>query len=315
MPLLFSLPQMRNLRFTLELSPEAVFLTSVVFGYKRVRLKASTSNHMVLDLCAIEGLPEGLSKIVMSHDINPNFPSFTAAEEKPQPESAQAEEPIEEALVSGFGKCPACEGRHRVHNGRGEKCPLEARQKLMDQENNPTRVTLKAQPKKVRLSADSDVPGLVPPATKSDPKMPKLQSGSDAVSSGEGLPVEPAQAEEEEIPPPPEPHPSTSNMPAALLKLHKRLNKEVELYKLHVKHYHMSLSQFKRRTTQLALPDTVYEKYDKICKSCQTCANVKGAPSRSRVSGIRAENFGDIIFVDHAEVKVKGGSILVLFSS
>ena len=48
-PLLFSLPQMRNLRFTLELSPEAVFLTSVVFGYKRVRLKASTSNHMVLD--------------------------------------------------------------------------------------------------------------------------------------------------------------------------------------------------------------------------------------------------------------------------
>jgi hypothetical protein len=35
----------------------------------------------------------------------------------------------------------------------------------------------------------------------------------------------------------------------------------------------------------------------------------------SRISGIRAENFGDIIFVDYAEVKVegaRGGNVLVL---
>ena len=49
-PLLLSLPQMRNLRFTIELSPEAVYLRSPAFGNKRVLMKSSTSNHIVLDL-------------------------------------------------------------------------------------------------------------------------------------------------------------------------------------------------------------------------------------------------------------------------
>jgi hypothetical protein len=36
------------------------------------------------------------------------------------------------------------------------------------------------------------------------------------------------------------------------------------------------------------------------------------APSRSRSSGIRAENFGDVSFGDHAEVKTKHGQLVVL---
>ena len=104
------------------------------------------------------------------------------------------------------------------------------------------------------------------------------------------------------VPPVPKPDtgaaedPPDTITPPALAKLHKRLGKEVELYKLHVKHYHMSPTQFRKRTTQLALPDSVYEKYDKVCKGCTVCATPRQAPSRSRISGIRANNFGDIIF-------------------
>ena len=52
----------------------------------------------------------------------------------------------------------------------------------------------------------------------------------------------------------------------------KRLSKDVELYKLHVKHYHMSPTQFRRRTNQLALPEEIYDKYEHICKTCKVCA-------------------------------------------
>ena len=41
----------------------------------------------------------------------------------------------------------------------------------------------------------------------------------------------------------------------AYRKMIKRLDDKVELYKLHVKHYHMSPTQFLRRTPMLDLPD------------------------------------------------------------
>ena len=53
----------------------------------------------------------------------------------------------------------------------------------------------------------------------------------------------------------------------------KRLENEVELYKLHVKHYHMSPAQFRRRTSMLGLLNkSVYEKYDKVVKGCNSLA-------------------------------------------
>ena len=44
----------------------------------------------------------------------------------------------------------------------------------------------------------------------------------------------------------------------------EKLNNDVELYKLHVKHYHMSSAQFRRRTSMLGLPGEIYDKYDRI---------------------------------------------------
>ena len=50
----------------------------------------------------------------------------------------------------------------------------------------------------------------------------------------------------------------------AYRKMIKRLDDKVELYKLHVKHYHMSPTQFRRRTSMLNLPDRIYEKYEEV---------------------------------------------------
>ena len=92
----------------------------------------------------------------------------------------------------------------------------------------------------------------------------------------------------------------------------KRLENEVELYKLHVKHYHTSPAQFRRRTSVLGLPKSVYEKYDKIVKGCKVCGTSVSSPPRARISGMRASEFGDVIFVDHQEIQFRTAKYVVL---
>jgi len=60
-------------------------------------------------------------------------------------------------------------------------------------------------------------------------------------------------------------------MTPAYKKMLRKLEDSVELYKLHVKHYHMSPTQFRRRTSMLGLPDSVYEKYEDMCNKCRVC--------------------------------------------
>ena len=38
-------------------------------------------------------------------------------------------------------------------------------------------------------------------------------------------------------------------------------------------------------------------------KECETCQKTKPAPPRSRFSGVRAKEFGDVVFMDHCEIK------------
>ena len=39
-------------------------------------------------------------------------------------------------------------------------------------------------------------------------------------------------------------------------------------------------------------------------KTCPFCNSIKPRPERSRVSGLRAEEFGDLIFLDHGSAKI-----------
>ena len=44
------------------------------------------------------------------------------------------------------------------------------------------------------------------------------------------------------------------SIPLALKRIHGKLSSPTELLKLHLKHYHMSTEQFKRRTSALKIP-------------------------------------------------------------
>ena len=101
-------------------------------------------------------------------------------------------------------------------------------------------------------------------------------------------------------------------MTPAYRKMLGKLEDSVERYKLHVKHYHMSPAQFRRRTSMSGLPDFVYEKFEDICDKCRVCGTSTAPPPRARVSGIRASNFGDCIFVDHAEIQLRKNKYMVL---
>lgn len=99
-------------------------------------------------------------------------------------------------------------------------------------------------------------------------------------------------------------------LPLALQRIHAKLESPTGLLKLHLKHYHMSTDQFRRRTTAFKLPKSIYDKYDLITRQCETCQKSKIAPSRSKVSGIRSEVFGGLAFIDHGEVTLSPTSKL-----
>jgi hypothetical protein len=256
---------MKNLRMTIELSPEATYITSPAFGNRRVLMKSATSNHIVLDLCTLEALPLNLPRIIQNLDFNPNYPSFMTSPELVTAQagiegSAQADSRGEEQKEDTLSSFPAT----------AEPAQAEEPQ---SQPILPGNAKPQAK-KRIRVNADRNAAELGPGQKQAAP-----DPNTTGADQSKGI------------------------IPPSLEKLHQRLSKEVELYKLHVKHYHMSPTQFRKRTSQLALPDTVYEKYEKVCKGCSVCAKPSTAPSRSRISGIRADNFGDLIFVDHAELK------------
>ena len=66
----------------------------------------------------------------------------------------------------------------------------------------------------------------------------------------------------------------------------------------------MSSAQFKKRTTHFDIPGEVYDLYQHVVKTCPFCNSKKPRPDRPRVSGLRAEEFGDLIFLDHGSSKI-----------
>ena len=103
---------------------------------------------------------------------------------------------------------------------------------------------------------------------------PPVQQGP-----AEGAPLPPLPPEGEEVVLPQGELNLDGLVPPPLVKLHQRLS---ELLKLHLKHYHMSAAQFRRRTSELYLPESVYRLYDGVVKDCEICQKTKPAPPRSR---------------------------------
>ena len=97
-----------------------------------------------------------------------------------------------------------------------------------------------------------------------------------------------------------------------LAKIHARLRDKAELVKLHLKHYHMKTKNFKRRTATLKCPEDIYRLYDEVVGECPACQKHQPAPERSRITGMRATEFGHLWFIDHVDITHKGYAYVVL---
>ena len=73
---------------------------------------------------------------------------------------------------------------------------------------------------------------------------------------------------------------------------------------LHLKHYHMSTAQFNKRPTHLDVPGNFCDFYQHVVKTCPFCNSRKPRPERSHVSGFRADESGDLIFLDHGSAEI-----------
>ena len=269
------------------------FLTCQKLGLKNFPLSVSTSDHTilnVLDLARADRQP--------SH----SFAAIT---------------------------CPACNGKHRPHNydktckKTKDTAELPAKPDKSSEDVRPVRHTIKMKP---RTSADDKV-RTIPTET---PDVGFRPSGS-ASSSRRAPDVEIVEKDDEEARPdsrepvPDEPKveekkepgkikpKSTVTMPIALKRIHDKLSSPTELLRLHLKHYHMSTDQLRRRTSELKLPEDIYKHYDAVVKTCDTRQTPKRAPSRAKVSGVRSETFGELTFVDHGMVDVEGGEKKLVF--
>ena len=78
----------------------------------------------------------------------------------------------------------------------------------------------------------------------------------------------------------------------ALQKIINKLWDVRNLKDLHLKHYHMSSAQFKRRTTHLDILGKVCDLYQHVVKTCPFCYWTKPRRDRTRVSGLKAEECG-----------------------
>ena len=281
-PILFSVEQMRNLRMNIEHTPAGEFLTCPVFGLKRYALSVATSNHPILDVMFL---------------------------------ARCGQKPEHSFAATNKITCPACNGKHRAHT-YDEHCNLE----------RPKEGTVRRTGVPTRKVKDNKEEVNQPASESSKPKqrLGSKKTPTTRQSEQEPEPVEPERSIAEETPivePSSGPKQQViveddevlpirqkkdpkikADLPLALKRIHEKLDSPVELYKLHLKHYHMSTEQFRKRTSALKIPEDIYAKYDLIVKQCDTCQKEKKGPSRSKISGMRSEVFGDLTFVDHAEI-------------
>ena len=99
----------------------------------------------------------------------------------------------------------------------------------------------------------------------------------------------------------------------ALQYIINKLSGVRNLKDLHLKHNHMSSAQFKKRTTHLDIPGKVHDLYQHVVKTSPFCNSTKPRPDRPRVSGSRAEEFGDLIFLDHGSTNIGDKTFGFLF--
>ena len=234
-PILFSVEQMRNLRMSIEHTPVGELMTCPLFGMKRTPLPVSTSNHPALDIMFL-----------------------ATSKSKPQ-----------YSFQSSSLYCPACNGKHRPHTYKDDCKRAPPKDEPVKPEptlrltKKTTTVVEKPSPKlvaKKQPDPDSAVPILRQPRAPDQTSGPSSSSWERPAEVGPD--PQPAEAKSEEVKQDvrveEREEPSSSmTLPLALQRIHQKLSSPTELLKLHLKHYHMSLDQFKKRTSALKIPKEI----------------------------------------------------------
>jgi hypothetical protein len=274
-----SIQQMRNLNMTLDCRPEAIYITCEALGAKEKICDMATSLHAVLNLADVKKPPKNRA----SGRINSSFLAIQDWDESYLT--------CLQFVEQSYAICPACVGKHRPHTYK-DGCNKKNEQ--VKDEVPPPPIPSKS----ARIVGDpnSPLPQIVE-LPEPEPRRP-VDSKEEATES---IPKAEQKIKEEQVEP-----------SKAYEKINKKMSDKTELYKLHIKHYHMSVNAFKHRTSELKLLPSVYEKYQEVVKECEHCNRQQVRPTRSRVSGLRANVFGDLIFIDHADVKISGKVYVVL---
>jgi len=262
-PLLMSLAQMKNLQMTLHLDEDKPHMVSPVLGNIIVPLQKSTSRHLVFDL---RTLMRAHPRKLQSDGFN--SPSFYQEGQVNPGNLANAAFGTQTVYKKRQGipghPCPACAGQHRPHT---KVAPCKFAPAPGGGEDQPPVAAPAAEPKVPKPKAKKE-----PVAQDSIPDAaPSGQPAGRDLLEPSAAPEPEQPAQEGEVPPVPE-APQGVYMPAELRKLHERLNSDVGLHKLHIRHYRMSLRRFRARTPELALPEEIYQRYEKVVKHASSVA-------------------------------------------
>ena len=324
-PILLSLPQMQNLGFISNLEPESVRLTCELLYMKDERLPIPTSKHVVVDLARIVGkVPKPALRMLDSmsfaagslapHESRKRSTTETGSlasqgenEKNARTAGSLAPWRKDKADSEGWFLNPSEEAEREVlaieditgcslpedmalegDEVEGEE-PSTGQSKEGDfkgegfkRKTNPTTIEdrpylpmapASAKPKakagankRPNCDVDAPVPGIAPRGG-AVPLTPEAASEPRKGSKGK------------------EPK---SSLDKALEKIHEKLSDPAELLRIHLKHHHMNLQNFKARTSMLRIPQKIYDAYEKIVKCCESCQRFHQAPERSRISGMRA---------------------------
>ena len=275
-PFLMSLPQMKNLGVSLDLrgTPEKILFHTGFLKGQGVPLHRNRAGHLTLDVNEICRKARLSAERGRQPHAASSFPAVPD-----EPSAIPVRDPLQPIAAEPAIPPPAVEKKYRLPAGQ-KVPPAHLHQRTAERKFPEVRGP----------EEQGAEPAAVPPPVHSEPAKgapePPLPPEGD---EGEALPQRVLNLDGL-IPPP-------------LVKLHQRLSKRTELLKLHLKHYHMSSAQFRRRTSELCLPEGIYRLYENVVKECETCQKTKPAPPRSRFSGVRAKEFGDVVFMDHCEIK------------
>ncbi|MHC4951460.1 MAG: hypothetical protein ACYTEU_10825 [Planctomycetota bacterium] len=281
-PILLSLEQMRNLYMKFEHTPQVDYLTCAAFGMKNFPVPVSTTNHLIIDLADLKQSPELTQCTWLSNVVNwaRSATEVNTSQANTVCQGMGITDTSTKHAAIGCEDSEESEVSHPVFNSTADDWMYPE----LDLPNG--------------YGGSSSSSASPPQDDNSDgvPQRPVVTQGPPEVPISEDksiLPVRRRLRTKQQ-------DPATE---IALKRIHDKLGNENELYKLHLKHYHMKLDQFKKRTSHLKLPKEIYDLFEKVVKKCDTCSRLKDKPCRSKISGLRAEIFGDLIFVDHGEVK------------